>query len=357
MTGDPLSVGREPVQRSDFRRGLVLAAGALVALLGAVVVVTLQQPLTLIFVALFISIGLQPVIRILTRVGLPRKWAVPVVILGFLAGLCAVAGIVVPAILVEGPRLIGQLPALAQQLLSHPWAIEVNDALDGSPGNVLTGFAGLVQDPAIWVAIANGIVGAGLNLFNTGFSFLFVAILTTYLAGRLDEVKGGFSSLLPRSRRSEVGVIVDDICIIIGRYLSGMAILAVLNAAFTLLVLTLASVSYAPLLAVLALPITFIPLIGSVISMSIVTAVALLNSPGQAIVVLVSMLIYMQVEAYVLTPRIVGSVIRTPPYLVLIGALLGGTLLGLLGALIACPTIASTMLILRRTVIPRQDLR
>lgn len=334
-----------------------MTAGALVALLGAAIIVALQQALTLIFVAVFISIGLQPLIRVLIRAGLPRKWSVPVVILGFLAGLCAVAGVAVPAILVEGPRLLNQLPALAQQLMAHPWATQLNEALGGSPGNLLTALVGLVQDPAIWVAVANGIVGAGLNLFNIGFSFLFVAILTTYLAGRLDEVKNGLSSLIPHSRRSEVGAIVDDISTIIGRYLSGMAILAVLNASFTLLVLTLASVSYAPLLAILALPITFIPLIGSVISTSIVTSVALLNSPGQAAIVLVAMVIYMQVEAYVLTPRIVGSVIRTPPYLVLIGALLGGTLLGLLGALIACPAIASTMLILRRTVIPRQDLR
>jgi predicted PurR-regulated permease PerM len=69
------------------------------------------------------------------------------------------------------------------------------------------------------------------------------------------------------------------------------------------------------------------------------------------------MLVYVQVEAYVLTPRIVGKAISIPGSLVLIGAMVGGTLLGLLGALIACPTTASVLLIIKKVVVPRQRLR
>jgi predicted PurR-regulated permease PerM len=65
----------------------------------------------------------------------------------------------------------------------------------------------------------------------------------------------------------------------------------------------------------------------------------------------------MQVEAYVLTPRIVGKAIQIPGSLVLIGALIGGTLLGLLGALVACPVSASLVLIVKKVVMPAQDAR
>ena len=63
----------------------------------------------------------------------------------------------------------------------------------------------------------------------------------------------------------------------------------------------------------------------------------------------------MQLESYVLTPRIVGKAINIPGSLVLIGALVGGTLLGLLGALIACPVSASVLLIMKKVVVPAQN--
>ncbi|TPW65402.1 AI-2E family transporter, partial [Schumannella sp. 10F1B-5-1] len=97
-------------------------------------------------------------------------------------------------------------------------------------------------------------------------------------------------------------------------------------------VLTSVGVRYAGLLAAIALPITFIPLVGSVISAIIATTVAFFTSPTAGLVTLILLLVYMQVEAYVFTPRIVGKAIEIPGSLVLIGALIGGTLLGLLGA-------------------------
>nr|WP_281536039.1 AI-2E family transporter [Cryobacterium breve] len=69
------------------------------------------------------------------------------------------------------------------------------------------------------------------------------------------------------------------------------------------------------------------------------------------------MLVYVQIESYVMTPRIVGKAISIPGSLVLIGALVGGTLLGLLGALIACPTTASVLLIMKKVVVPAQNTR
>ena len=94
---------------------------------------------------------------------------------------------------------------------------------------------------------------------------------------------------------------------------------------------------------------------GSVINTVIITFVSLFTSPSTAVIVLIVMLIYVQLEAYVLTPRIVGKAINIPGALVLIGALVGGTLLGLLGALIACPVSASVLLIMKKVVVPAQN--
>ena len=98
-------------------------------------------------------------------------------------------------------------------------------------------------------------------------------------------------------------------------------------------------------------------MVGSLISTALVTFVSLFTSPQTALVVLMVMLVYLQVEAYVLTPRIVGKAIRIPGSLVLIGAMVGASLLGLLGALVACPISASILLIVKKVVVPSQAAR
>ena len=93
------------------------------------------------------------------------------------------------------------------------------------------------------------------------------------------------------------------------------------------------------------------------ISLVICTTVALFSSPTTGLFTLIFLLAYVQIEAYVLTPRIVGKAIQIPGSLVLIGAMIGGTLLGLLGALVACPVSASLVLIVKKVVMPAQDAR
>ena len=89
----------------------------------------------------------------------------------------------------------------------------------------------------------------------------------------------------------------------------------------------------------------------------IATVVALFTNPIAALIFAALYLIYMQLEAYVLTPRVMNRAISVPGSLVVIGALVGGTLLGLLGALVAIPITASILLIIKQVLIPRQDAK
>jgi predicted PurR-regulated permease PerM len=114
-------------------------------------------------------------------------------------------------------------------------------------------------------------------------------------------------------------------------------------------------VPFAAILAVLIFFITLIPLIGSVLATIMVTIVALFDSPSTAIAIAIYYLIYMQVEAYILTPRIMNKTVAVPGSLVVIGALAGGTLLGIIGALVAIPVTAAILLIVKQVVIPRQE--
>ena len=99
------------------------------------------------------------------------------------------------------------------------------------------------------------------------------------------------------------------------------------------------------------------PLIGSVVYWIFATVLALFTNPTAALIFAIVYLIYMQLEAYVLTPRVMSKAVSVPGALVVIGALVGGTLMGLLGALVAIPITASILLIIKRIYVPRQDAK
>jgi predicted PurR-regulated permease PerM len=111
------------------------------------------------------------------------------------------------------------------------------------------------------------------------------------------------------------------------------------------------------LMGVLAFLITLIPLIGSVLYWITATIIALFTGWVPALIFAIIYLIYMQIEAYLLTPKVMNKAISVPGALVVIGAMVGGTLLGLLGALVAIPVTASILLIIKQVFIPRQDAK
>ena len=114
---------------------------------------------------------------------------------------------------------------------------------------------------------------------------------------------------------------------------------------------------YAGLMALIAFVITLIPLFGSVIFWVIGTLAALVSSPTQALIFGIAYLIYIQIESYIVTPRVMTKAVAIPAALVLIGAMVGGTLAGVIGVLVALPVIATGLLILREVVVPKQDLK
>jgi predicted PurR-regulated permease PerM len=136
-----------------------------------------------------------------------------------------------------------------------------------------------------------------------------------------------------------------------------MFILALANSIVAFTLLTALGVGFAPLLAVLALFITMIPMIGSVTFWVIASVICFFQSWWVGLVFALVYFAYMQVEAYLMTPRVMSKQVEIPGSLVIISALVGGTLLGLLGALIAVPVTASLLMIVEKLLVPKQDAR
>ena len=340
-----------------FRFGFITTLGVLLALLLGAALSSLGYALTLIFFALFVSLGLYPVVLRLESFGLSRLVAVLIVMAGFVVVVALLVWMIVPVIVEQTGELLKYVPTGIDRIEEQDWFV----GLDGFFGGALLPFVETLQkaasDPAVWLAVSGGALRLGAGILNGTFGVLFVVALTLYFLGSMESMRSGLYSLVPASRRERFAAIAEEIFDSVGKYLTGMFLLAVFNSVFTFVLLTVMGVRYAAILAAFALPITFIPVVGSLISASICTFVALFTSPQTGLVVLIVMLAYLQVEAYVLTPRIVGKAIRIPGSLVLIGAMVGASLLGLLGALVACPVSASILLVVKKVVVPRQAAR
>ncbi|CAN5290035.1 hypothetical protein BH09ACT6_BH09ACT6_13670 [soil metagenome] len=343
--------------QGPFKTAFVATLGVLLALLLGSAVISLSTALTLIFIALFVCLGLYPVVQRLERRRFSRAGAVLTVLGGFVVVVALLVWLIVPIVVEQATQLVTYLPSGFDQIEHQPWFEDVNNAFGGALTPGVEWLAQASADPSVWLYIGGGALRVGAGILNGTFGTIFVIVLTLYFVASLESIKAAAYSLVPASKRAGFIEISETIAASVGKYLGGMVILAAMNAVFTFILLTACGVRFAPVLAALAFPITLIPLVGSVVNTVIITFVSLFTSPSTALVVLIVMLVYVQIEAYVLTPRIVGKAISIPGSLVLIGALVGGTLLGLLGALIACPVSASVLLIMKKIVVPAQNAR
>jgi predicted PurR-regulated permease PerM len=282
--------------------------------------------------------------------------AVLVVLAVFVVLVAGFVWLIVPIVVEQTAQLVNYLPTGLTKIEDQEWFQTLNDGLNGLLTPIVTTLENAAADPNTWLAISGGALRVSLGIINGIFGVIFVVALTIYFVTSLESMKAALYDLAPASRRTGFVEIAEEIFESVGKHLSGMFLLALINASFTFILLTILGVPWAPVLAAFALPITFIPVVGSLISAALMVVVSLFTSPTTGLIVLIVMLVYLQIEAYLLTPRIVGKAISIPGSLVLIGAMVGATLLGLLGALIACPVSAAILLIIKKVVVPQQKL-
>lgn len=331
-----------------------LGVGAGLAVLGALSAVA--TVLVYVGVALFLALALEPAIRALTARGLPRWAAATVSIVGFALVVALFVVMVLPLAIEQvgifGAQLVEALRDLPDQAW-YRWTTDNLVALDLN--GLLSSLTGLLTDPQQLSVIAGGVLQVGTGLVNGVTAVVIVTALTIYFAVSLPTMVAAVLRLVPLSRRGMTGSLLTEVLDSVGRYVSGQLILATVNATFTLL-LTVFAGSPAPiLLAVIAFVAALIPVVGTVIGSVLVTLATLTVSPVAAIVVGALLLVYMQVEAYVLSPRVMSRAVSMPGVLVIVAALSGAALGGILGALVAVPVAAAGLLIIKRVVIPHQE--
>jgi predicted PurR-regulated permease PerM len=344
---------------NTFRLGLFGGLGVLVALAIGGAVTTLATIITYIGAALFIALGIDPAVSWLERHKFPRWLAILTVLVAILAVFAGLVFAVVPVIIDQTNLLIKQLPGFIDTVSAPSWIKQTQASLPNfiDLQGIIDQVVSFFQDPKSISAISSGLFSVGLGIASGVFGVLIVLILTLYFVASLHSMKRGLYKLVPASKRARFADIAEQVTASVGRYVVGQATIAFANGVASFIFLTfIAKVEYSALFAFIAFLFALIPLVGTLTGSVIITLGALLfNGPGTALWVAIFYLAYMQVEAYVINPRVMNRAVKVPGVIVVIAALAGGSLLGILGALIAIPVAASVLLIIDQVFVPRQN--
>lgn len=337
--------------------GLVLTLGALTAILIGSALSSLSTVLVYIVLALFLALALDPAVRLLERRGLARPWGIAITLLAFLLAIAGILWLIVPTVVEQVANFVNGIPGMVDDFLASELYTRLEGTFGEGLGTLTAQAESFLTDPNSLATIGGGALQAGVGIANGVSGALIILVLALYFVASLQSMKRGLYRLAPARNRPGIEALTEEITQSVGAYLAGMVVLALANATVVFILHLVLGLAFPALMAVVAFCITIIPLVGTVLFWVIGSFFAVFVDPTSALIFAIAYLVYMQVEAYLLTPRVMSRAIAIPGALVVIGALAGGTLLGLIGALIAIPATAAVLLIIRRVVVPRQDAK
>lgn len=339
--------------RSPFLTGFLLGAGALLAYWFGGLILQAGSVIILIVVSLFIAFGLNPLVLWLVARGMRRSYAVLTVALGLVAALALFVVAIAPVIADQVTALTDNAPGWLDQLQNNK-QIQQWDTQYG----IIDKAKDYVSSGDLTQQLFGGVLGVGLAILTFLGNAFVVIVLTLYFLATLASVKEGLYRLAPSSRRPRVAGLGDRILEGIGGYVSGAFIVAMCAGISTLIFLFIVGLSeYAVALAVVVAILDVIPMIGATLGAVVVSAIALATDVQTGIICMIFFVIYQQVENYLIYPRVMSRSVDIPGAVTVIAALVGASLLGVVGALLAIPTAAAILLLVREVFIRKQDAR
>ncbi len=347
------TAGRPLNRQSPFYVGFVGALGVLVAYGLFRALGQLTQVITLLVVAFFMTLALNPLVEALNRRGMRRPLSVTIVFVGLVAVFTALGFVVVPPVAQQGGLLANNAPKYLDDLLGNQLVQNFD-----SHYHVLDKFRveveKLATDGNFMSGLFGGVLGAGKAVASGFFGFLTVLVLTLFFLSSLPRVKEAAYAMVPSSRRLRFVSLSEEIMRRVGSYAIGQVAVATINAICSWIMMSIVGIRYAAVLAVVVGFLGLIPMVGATLGAAVVSLVALFDDPTKAVIALVYYVAYQQLENYVVAPRIMQRTISVPGAVTVIAALAGGTLLGVLGALLAIPVAAGLLLIYEEVLLPRQ---
>ncbi len=329
-------------------RTVLVVLGIILATLVMIEIVQVARGvLVWILIAVFLALALNPAVDWLLARGVPRRGlAVVITYAGALLGIAALGALFVPILVDQVNNFVQALPGYVEQVtqgrgrlgfLEREYQIteRVREAIGEGGAGSLLGVSGTA------LAVTKGVVTAVIAIVTIAFLTLFMLLEGPRWVPRMIE-------LFPARMRPEARSIADDIYHLIGRYVTGNLLISLIAGTVTTIVLLALGVPYALALGLLVAILDLIPLAGATIAAVIVTTIAIVGDSVQSgIIVGIFFLIYQQLENNVLQPFVYKRTVSLAPLLVIIAVLIGATLLGVLGALLAIPVAAAVQILVK----------
>ena len=352
---DPSPYGEPgpPLEHTPFYMGLLGGLGLAVAYWMASRFLAVGSVLTLVVVAMFLAAGLNPIVEYFIGRGLKRPWALLVVIAGVLVTITLFVLAIVPVVTDQVRAIAENAPVWLDQLTHNRQIRDLNDQYD-----IVSKAKDYIASGHLATTVFGGALNVGLKVLSLLGNVFVVIVLTLYFLASLPKMKNALYQLAPASRRDRVSKLGDQIVRSVGGYVSGAFVIALCAGISTLVFLVIVGLAeYAVALALVVAILDVIPMIGATLGAVIVCAIAFATDVKVGIVAVIFYIAYQQIENYVIYPRVMSRSVEIPGALTVIAALIGAALLGVVGALLAIPTAAAVLLIVREVWVRRQDAR
>jgi predicted PurR-regulated permease PerM len=349
---DPYGSPGAPIARhSAFYVGFIGGLGALLAIALGLAFLKVQGALVLVVVAAFIAVGLNPLVEWFMHRGLRRPWSVFIVALCVLGFITLFVVALVPVLRDQITTIIDDVPGWLDELRSNSTVQDLDEKYD-----IIDTVNSKIQSADFATTAFGSIFSVGLAVLGALFNAFLIFVLTLYFLAALPTIKRAAYSLAPASRRERVASLGDEVLRSVGGFVSGAFVVALCAGVSSFIFLEIVGLGrYAVALALVVAILDFIPLIGATLGATVVTLIAFATSLPIGITCIVFFVIYQQLENYVIYPRVMRSSVDVPGVVTVIAVLLGGALMGVVGAMLAIPTAAATLLIIREVFVRKQD--
>jgi predicted PurR-regulated permease PerM len=297
-------------------------------------------PLLLILTTSFIFMAaLLPYVEWMVRRGINRVAAVVIILVVILAVLGSMIAIVAPAVVDEFRDLRANLPDYARDVETFASDLGFNTERWDLPERAAE---------IDWNRIISGsqVVDYGQRVLVGILTGLTVAVITAYLLVETHRLRAFLFRFIPPEREADAQHFLRALERVVGGYVRGQLITSLIIGVYTTVVMLLVGVPNAIAFGVLAAFADIIPLVGGIIAVVPASIAAFQESPTQALIVLVALLVYQQFEDRLLVPRVYGQTLNLPALVVLLAVLAGAELMGVVGVLLALPAAAAGRVIL-----------
>jgi predicted PurR-regulated permease PerM len=333
-----------------FRRCVAGTLGVLLVAVAAYLVYQMRNLLVQILVAVFIAVSLDPLVRWLVGRHVKRSAAVALIFGTFAALVGVLIWLGFTPMVNQVASLASDFPGYIEDLRARSPALRDLEArfnLRPSVDSFAATFVDRIQDDA--VAFGRRFLGALV-------SALLVIVLTIYFMADLPRLRRSVVRPFPARHRPRVSHVLNVMIDKVGQYMIGNVLISLIAGVTTYLVLLLLDVPFALPLAVFVAITDLIPLIGATLGAVVCTIVAVATTNLWPNVVLLALFFvaYQQLENYLIAPRVLRNTVDMSAVSVLLAALLGGSVLGLIGALVAIP-IAAAIKVLATPMLEARD--